>query len=152
MLKFRMATDTFFFRVRANAVRALLCAFSSDHPSWRETDIQVAKLERMIVEFHDKFTSSEAALVPQSVSKSLRKRIGAELRAMDQQAKLMHKLLLKTMEEDFFVKYSTGHTHKEIRCLLAWANRVLEQKLYQDTQEVKREVLGVVAASRQLAA
>jgi hypothetical protein len=89
--------------------------------------------------------------VPQIPSKSLRKRIGAELRDIDQQAKRMHKLLLQTMEEGFFAKRPLGNTRKGIRRLLCWLNGALEQKLYQDALELRRKVLGSVAENMQLA-
>jgi hypothetical protein len=145
-----MAADTFLLMVRADIVRAWLSVISQDRPTLREADIQAAKLERMINNFHEKFASGEDA--PKEGSRALRKKIGMELHVLDQQAKRMDELFLKTMEEDFFAKYPTGHTRKAVRCLLAIMSRALEQKLYQDALEVRREVFAVVAEQRQLSA
>lgn len=138
-----MATDTLFFLVRAQAVRAILTTMPEDRSSWRETDIQVAKLERMVADFHHRFLSDNEAPVPLLASRSVRKQAGTELRAIDQQAKLMHCLFLRTMEEDLFARRAAtidAAPRKRVRCLLRWMNSVLEQKLYEITQELKKRI------------
>lgn len=145
-LKFRMAIDTVYLLTRAYSIQGILLVIPPHNSCRRETEIQTDKLMRMVIEFHDRFTFSQMAPTPRFESRSLRKRAGVEMLALDQQAKLMHRIFLKMMEEDFLTKQPET-PRKNIRAFLRWMNGLLEQKLYEVAQELKKQIQAVDAGT-----
>lgn len=93
----------------------------------------------MVVEFHDRFTAGDMDIPALLPSGSVCKKFGAAQHALNLQVKTVHKLFLKSMEDDFFRRYPEKKaTRKAIRVMLRWMNGTLEQKLYEVAQDMKK--------------
>jgi hypothetical protein len=148
-----MPTDTFVHTIRAHGVRVILEKVDSRCPSRRETDIQLAKLERMIDAFRKKFSYSQALLVlggGGGSNAALRKRIGVESYKLDQQLKTTRKLLDKALEEGFYLDPAHTATRVQFRKALAEANRNLDKVTHDATKEMRKKVAGAVAEQRRI--
>jgi len=150
-----MANDTVSYFLRANAVRYLLAMFPNGCPSWREADVQTAKLERMALEFNKKFGFAlPNGLGRAPETRAQRKKRGVETRKLDQQAKNVHGLMGAMIEEIYFLqdpkrKERKGE-RKKLRLAMDEANRSFEKVLYESSQEMRKHVLAALAERKSL--
>jgi hypothetical protein len=92
-----MFTDTIGFEMKVAVFKQLVALPGFDkHPSHRETQIQVEKLERMTKKFAKKFPVELIVSLP---LKRLNKLRGQERRLVDQQCKVVDRVCMKLMEE-----------------------------------------------------
>ena len=132
-----MANNPFIFLAMAWAVRGALGQYPKTS-SWRETDIQAAKLERMLSTLANKYTIAQLQPAPSEL-KVLRRKLGPEIHKLDQQSKKMMKLFEKVVEESFF-SVPRKETRKQFRKDMMSMNKVLEQKLYEGVQQFQKDI------------
>jgi hypothetical protein len=144
-----MANDTFIYTIRVNSVRNILEHAAANCPSKREAEIQNAKLDRMVFEFRKKFTIKQVTQ-PSTCTPAMRKKIGMETHRLECQSKLVRKLMDKTMEEDYFTNYEPAGTRRDFRIEVAKANRQLDKRVFEATQQFRKKILAAAAEHRRL--
>jgi hypothetical protein len=109
-----MASESYKFHVKAKIMEWLVSGTPKALRSWREADIQVAKLERMATEFDKKFFT--AAVILSVPAKKLRRDKGPMLHRLAQQDKRVDEAVAKLMEENNSALItSNAATRKQLR-------------------------------------
>jgi hypothetical protein len=109
-----MASESLEFSIKVLIGKQLLLGFDPKLDLWREADIQIDKLDRMVKKFDEKFPPSLILQVPVH---ELRRKKGPALHGVAQQSKRVDKIISKLMEQ---------HT---LRHLLPSADYALRRKL-----------------------
>jgi type I site-specific restriction endonuclease len=130
-----MASESVQFHVKAKIIEWLLKGMPKTLRSWREADIQVAKLDRMATKFDKKFPFTSILTVP---AKQLRRNKGPVLKGLAQQSKRVDEAVAKLMEENNNrLVTSNAATRKQLRMGI----RQYVHSLNQTVHEVAKQTL-----------
>jgi hypothetical protein len=130
-----MANDTYIFMVRAALAKTVLEKLPRQCPSWRNTNLQIASLERMAGKFYKRFGGGKA-------SKRRRKAMGAEITKLNKRAKKLAASLNKTLEEGYYKEHPDSRMSRgALRREIAEANREWEGVVREANESFKRKVL-----------
>jgi hypothetical protein len=140
-----MASDIFVFRVRVAVARHILEKVNPECASWRDTNLQIASLERKVEKFRKRFDLTDAASVlGGEISKKKLKAMGEAHAKLNQQAKKLKASLNKTLEESFFKDYPDAEvTPRAVRRSVAGASQIFEKVVYEATQRYGESMAAV---------
>lgn len=135
-----MFTDTLGFEYKATVVAYLLNTFHSDLPSYREAAIQIEKFKRMADQFQKRFPAEMILSVPK---KKLDKTRGEHRHRLNQQSKIVDRLIRNLMEESVIRDFGNSPggrvTPRKVRSQMQKLMEETNRKIHQTFQQVLRE-------------
>ena len=137
-----MATDTTKFLVRISASRIVLGKLPRECKNWRDTNLQICALERMVEKFNKRFWMVEVTpVLGGKVSKNKQKELGSAFSALNLQDRKVRDSLHKTLEEGYYKEYPDATvTPKQLRRLLVETHREFEQFLLKATEGFRKSL------------